>query len=515
MEGERIMSKTAANIGYEERLWTMADKLRGSMDAAEYKHVVLGLLFLKYVSDAFEEEYVKLSKEEYADPEDRDEYLATNVFWVPKEARWSYIKESAKKPEIGLIIDSAMVAIEKENKSLKGVLPKDYARPSLDKTRLGEVIDLFSFKVGDKESRSNDVLGRVYEYFLSKFASAEGKNGGEFYTPNSVVKLLVEMIQPYKGRIYDPCCGSGGMFVQSEKFVESHQGKIGDIAVYGQESNHTTWRLAKMNLAIRGIDSNLGDHNADTFHNDLHKGLKADYILANPPFNISDWGGERLTEDVRWFYGTPSTSNANYAWIQHIVSKLSPSGVAGFVLANGSMSSNTLSEAEIRRNLVNGDLVDAIVTLPGQLFYSTPIPVCLWFISKNKSPKGCRNRKGEILFIDARQLGHLVDRTHKELSDEDISKVADTYSAWKGQFGEGEYNDVQGFCKAASLEEVRENNYILTPGRFVGIEEEDEELEPFEEKMDRLTVALKEKLNTSKQLEEEIRKSLGGLGYEL
>jgi len=503
-----------ANIGFEEKLWLMADKLRGSMDAAEYKHVVLGLLFLKYVSDAFEEKYEALKNEPYADPEDRDEYIAENIFWVPKEARWSYIKDNAKKPEIGQIIDNAMIAIEKENPTLKGVLPKDYARPALDKTRLGEVIDLFSFKVGDKESRSKDVLGRVYEYFLSKFASAEGKNGGEFYTPNSVVRLLVEMIQPFKGRVYDPCCGSGGMFVQSEKFVEEHQGKIGDIAVYGQESNPTTWRLCKMNLAIRGIDGNIGEHHADTFHNDLHKGLKADYILANPPFNISDWGGERLTEDSRWVYGVPPAGNANYAWIQHIVSKLAPSGIAGFVLANGSMSTSTTSELEIRTKLVNADLVDCIVTLPGQLFYSTQIPVCLWFIAKNKAPRGWRDRRGEILFIDARKMGHMVDRTHRELSDEDIRKIADTYHAWRGQPEAGEYQDVKGFCKAAKLVEVQEHDYILTPGRYVGIEDVEEDGEPFEEKMARLTAELAEQFAKSRKLEEEIRKQLGGIGFE-
>jgi type I restriction enzyme M protein len=503
-----------ANIGFEEKLWQMADKLRGSMDAAEYKHVVLGLLFLKYVSDAFEEKYEALKNEPYADPEDRDEYVAENIFWVPKEARWSFIKDNAKKPEIGQIIDNAMIAIEKENPTLKGVLPKDYARPALDKTRLGEVIDLFSFKVGDKESRSKDVLGRVYEYFLSKFASAEGKNGGEFYTPTSVVRLLVEMIQPFKGRVYDPCCGSGGMFVQSEKFVEEHQGKIGDIAVYGQESNPTTWRLCKMNLAIRGIDGNLGEHHADTFHNDLHKGLKADYILANPPFNISDWGGERLTEDSRWAYGVPPAGNANYAWIQHIVSKLAPSGIAGFVLANGSMSTSTTSELEIRTKLVNADLVDCIVTLPGQLFYSTQIPVCLWFIAKNKAPRGWRDRSGEILFIDARKMGHMVDRTHRELSDEDIRKIADTYHAWRGQPEAGEYQDVKGFCKAAKLAEVQEHDYILTPGRYVGIEDVEEDSEPFEEKMARLTAELSEQFAKSRKLEEEIRKQLGGIGFE-
>ena len=445
--------KNGANLGFEEKMWQAADKLRNNMDAAEYKHVVLGLLFLKYISDAFEEKYEELQQDELADPEDRDEYLADNIFWVAPEARWTYIKENAKSPTIGQIIDDAMVAIEKDNQQLKGVLPKDYARPTLDKTRLGELIDILSFKVGDKESRSKDVLGRVYEYFLSKFASAEGKNGGEFYTPQSVVKLLVEMIEPFKGRIYDPCCGSGGMFVQSEKFVEAHSGKIGDIAVYGQESNPTTWRLCKMNLAIRGIDGNIGDYNADSFHNDLHKSLKADYILANPPFNISDWGGEKLTEDVRWSgYGIPPAGNANYAWILHMLWHLAPSGVAGFVLANGSMSTSTTSEAEIRKHLVEKDHVDCIVTLPGQLFYSTQIPVCLWFMTKNKAAKGHRSRKGEILFIDARKMGYMADRTHRELSDEDVKQIADTYHAWRGEAGAGEYEDVKGFCKAAKLE---------------------------------------------------------------
>ncbi|NIK70440.1 class I SAM-dependent DNA methyltransferase [Paenibacillus sp. BK720] len=503
-----------ANLGYEEKLWSMADKLRGSMDAAEYKHVVLGLLFLKYVSDAFEEKYEALKNEPYADPEDRDEYVAANIFWVPKDARWSHIKNTAKKPEIGQIIDQAMIDIEKENTSLKGVLPKDYARPALDKTRLGEVIDLFSFRVGDEDSRSKDVLGRVYEYFLSKFASAEGKNGGEFYTPNSVVRLLVEMIEPFKGRVYDPCCGSGGMFVQSEKFVEEHQGKLGDIAVYGQESNPTTWKLCKMNLAIRGIDSNLGEHHADTFHNDLHKNLKADFILANPPFNISDWGGDRLTEDARWSYGIPPAGNANYAWIQHMVNKLAPSGVAGFVLANGSMSTSTTAELDIRSKLVNADLVDCIVTLPGQLFYSTQIPVCLWFIAKNKSPRGLRDRRGEMLFIDARKMGQMVDRTHREMTTEDIMKIANTYHAWRGQVEVGKYEDVKGFCKAAKLAEVQEHEYILTPGRYVGIEDVEEDSEPFEDKIARLTLELAEQFAKSHHLEDEIRKQLGGIGFE-
>lgn len=503
-----------ANIGFEEKLWSMADKLRGSMDSGEYKNVVLGLLFLKYVSDSFEEKYDELEQDKYADPEDKDEYLAENIFWVPKEARWSYIKDNAKRPEIGQIIDKAMVAIEKENPSLQGVLPKDYARPALDKVRLGETIDLFSFKVGDAESRSKDVLGRVYEYFLSKFASAEGKNGGEFYTPSSVVRLLVEMLQPYKGRIYDPCCGSGGMFVQSEKFIEEHQGKLGDIAVYGQESNPTTWKLCKMNLAIRGIDGNIGSHNADTFHNDLHKGLKADYILANPPFNIKDWGGEKLREDVRWQFGVPPVGNANYAWIQHMYSKLGPAGTAGFVLANGSMSTNTSGEGEIRKKLIEEDKVECIVTLPGQLFYSTQIPVCIWFISKDKSKTGKRKRDNEILFIDSRNLGYMADRTHKEFSYEDIKEIAETFHRWRGTV-EDEYEDIQGFCKSATLEDVRKNDYILTPGRYVGLEETEEDVEPFEEKIVRLTSELSEELSRSKELEEQIRQALRGIGYEL
>ncbi len=451
-------------LDYEDKLWQSADKLRNNMDAAEYKHVVLGLLFLKYISDAFEEEYQRLSQDEWADPEDPDEYLANNIFWVPKEARWSTIKKQSKKPEIGQIIDNAMIAIERENKALKGVLPKDYARPELDKTRLGEIVDLFSsIEVGDSKSQDKDVLGRVYEYFLNKFASAEGKNGGQFYTPRSVVKLLVELIQPFKGRIYDPCCGSGGMFVQSQEFIKAHQGRIGDVSIYGQESNPTTWRLCKMNLAIRGIDNNLGEHPADTFHNDLHKTLRADYILANPPFNVSDWGAQRLAEDVRWKYGIPPNSNANYAWIQHMVSKLAPSGTAAFVLANGSMSTGQTSEAEIRKNLVEEDLVEAIITLPGQLFYSTQIPVCVWIITRNKAARGQRDRKGEILFIDARKLGHMVDRVRRELREEDIRKIAHTFHTWRG-IVEGEtYKDIQGFCKAATLDEVREHEYILTP----------------------------------------------------
>ncbi len=419
-----------ANLGFEETLWQAADKMRGHMDSAEYKHVVLGLIFLKYISDAFEERRSQL-EEATADPsnelyvidpedrfevlEDRDEYVSENVFWVPIEARWSYLQANAKQPNIGKLIDDAMVAIEKDNPPLKGVLPKDYARPTLDKQRLGELIDLIgTIGLGDKESRSKDILGRVYEYFLSKFASAEGKGGGEFYTPQSVVKLLVAMIEPFKGRVYDPCCGSGGMFVQSEKFVQAHGGRLGDLSIYGQEFNATTWRLAKMNLVIRKIDANLGSHNADTFHNDLHKDLRADYILANPPFNDSDWGGDRLREDARWKYGKPPVNNANFAWVEHFIHHLAPSGIAGFVLANGSMSSNQSGEGEIRKAIIEADLVDCMIAMPGQLFYSTPIPACLWFLARNKKNGKFRDRSRQTLFIDARKMGVLVDRLTPE-----------------------------------------------------------------------------------------------------
>ncbi|MGX7376284.1 class I SAM-dependent DNA methyltransferase [Carnobacterium maltaromaticum] len=505
----------SAELKIEETLWAAADKLRGSMDSSEYKNVVLGLIFLKYVSDSFEEKYEALTQDEYADPEDKDEYLADNIFWVPAEARWDKINSVSKTPAIGTTLDEAMIAIEKENPSLKNVLPKNYSRPQLDKTKLGETVDLITnIKVGDEENRKTDTLGRTYEYFLGKFASAEGKGGGEFYTPRSVVSLLVEMLEPYEGRIYDPCCGSGGMFIQSEKFVEEHQGKIGDISIYGQEFNPTTWQLCKMNLAIRGIDGNIGTHNADTFSNDLHKGLRADYILANPPFNISDWGQEKLVEDSRWKYGTPPKNNANYAWIQHMASKLAPEGTAGFVLANGSMSTSTSGEFEIRKNLIDNDMVECIVTLPSQMFYSTQIPVCLWFITKSKAKKKERDHQGEILFIDARNEGFMADRTTKEFSKEDIKKVADVYHAWKGT-SEKKYEDVAGFCMSASLEKVQEHDYILTPGRYVGLEDEIEDTEPFEEKMERLTTTLSEQFIQSHQLEEEIRKALGGIGYEV
>lgn len=426
-------SNNGATLGFEKRMWEAADALRGSMDAAEYKHVVLGIIFLKYISDSFEEQHARLEIERPhgADPEDPDEYRAMNIFWVPKEARWPRLKDKAVQPTIGRIVDDAMEAVERDNPSLKGVLPKDYARPALDKQRLGQLINLISnIGLGDKESRSKDVLGRVYEYFLSQFASAEGKKGGEFYTPRCIVRLLVEMIEPFKGRVYDPCCGSSGMFVQSEEFIRAHGGRFGDIAIYGQESNYTTWRLAKMNLDIRGIEGQIA--HGDSFHNDRFPDLKADYILANPPFNVSDWRGELLREDKRWKNGVPPVGNANFAWVQHMIHHLAPTGLAGFVLANGSMSSNQSGEGEIRKNIIEGDLVDCMVALPGQLFYSTQIPACLWFLARDKKNTRFRDRRGELLFIDARKLGTMVDRTHRELTSDDIARIAGTYHAWRG-----------------------------------------------------------------------------------
>jgi type I restriction enzyme M protein len=515
-KGKSAKNSNGANLGFEATLWQAADKMRGHMDAAEYKHVVLGLIFLKYISDAFAERHQQLLAEvaQGADPEDRDEYRAENVFWVPKEARWEFLQKSAKQPTIGKLLDDAMTAIERDNPTLKGVLPKDYARPALDKQRLGELIDLVgTIGLGDKGNRSKDILGRVYEYFLSQFASAEGKKGGQFYTPRSVVGLLVEMLAPYKGRVFDPCCGSGGMFVQSEKFVEAHGGRIGDISVYGQESNPTTWKLAKMNLAIRGIDSNLGAENADSFRRDLHKDLKADYVLANPPFNDSDWGGASLREDVRWQYGVPPAGNANFAWVQHFIHHLAPQGLAGFVLANGSMSSNTSGEGEIRRQIIEADLVDCMVALPGQLFYSTPIPVCLWFIARDKRNGLFRDRRGETLFIDARKLGHLVDRTHRELSDEETARIAGTYHAWRGDKGAGVHEDVPGFCKSVAVDEITAHGYVLTPGRYVGAEDVVNDEISFEEQMPLLAADLLEQFQESSRLEEEIKQNLIGLGY--
>lgn len=453
------------------------------------------------------EKYKELLEEDEEFAEDMDAYLAEGVFWVPEIARWDYIAKHSKQVEIGQIVDSALDAIEKENDSLRGVLPKNYSRPELDKRILGEIIDLFTnINVGGKEGKEKDILGRVYEYFLGKFAANEGKGGGEFYTPKSIVALMVEMIQPFKGYVYDPACGSGGMFVQSLKFVEEHSGSTFDISVYGQESNPTTWKLAKMNLAIRGIENNLGSKNADTFHEDLHKNLKADYILANPPFNQSDWGQPLLVDDARWKWGTPPQGNANYGWIEHMLDKLSQKGKAGVVLANGSLSSNTSGEGEIRRKILEDDLVDCIVALPDKLFYTTGIPVCIWFFNRDKK------HKGQTLFIDARKMGDMVNRRLRELSDEDIKKIANTYIAWQNEDG---YEDVQGYCKVASIDEIKEHDYILTPGRYVGIEEVEDDGEPFEEKMERLTNTLANQFKKFRELEEEIRKQLGGIGYKL
>ncbi len=512
-------STNSANIGFEAKLWLAADKLRSNMDAAEYKHVVLGLIFLKYISDSFEEHHAKLlaSEGEYAgaNPEDPDE---------------SHLQNNAKQPAIGKIVDDAMVAIERDNPRLKGILPKDYARPALDKNRLGELIDLIgTIGMGDAANRSKDILGRVYEYFLGKFASAEGKKGGQFYTPQGVVRLLVEMLAPYKGRIYDPCCGSGGMFVQSEKFVEAHGGRLGDIAIYGQESNATTRRLAMMNLAIRGIEADLGEEQADTFRRDLHPDLRADFVLANPPFNDSDWF--RKDDDARWQFGLPPRGNANFAWVQHFIHHLAPTGIAGFVLANGSMSSNQSGEGEIRRAIIEADLVDCMVALPGQLFYSTQIPVCLWFLRKNKAASAnggqlgpasrWRDRRRQTLFIDARKLGHLVDRVHREFSDEDTQRIAQTYHAWRGTDDPlrnphsevREYDDVPGFCKSAPTDEIAHHGYMLTPGRYVGPEEVEYEGEPFEEEMTRLVSELNAQFAESSKLEQAIKDNLAGLGY--
>lgn len=505
-----------AELGFEAKLFSAADKLRNNMDAAEYKHVVLGLIFLKYVSDSFEAKHSELvaGKDEGMDPEDPDEYLSENVFWVPEKARWKFIESNARSPEIGKVIDEAMIEIERNNKSLKGTLPKDYARPSLDQVKLGEVIDLIgTISLSDSSNKSKDILGRVYEYFLGQFASAEGKKGGQFYTPNSVVRLLVEMLAPETGsRIYDPCCGSGGMFVQSEKFIEAHGGRIGDISIYGQESNPTTWRLAKMNLAIRGIDNNLGDTNADTFLNDKHPDLKADYVIANPPFNMKDWGRSRLMDDSRWTYGLPPENNANFAWVQHFISHLNTKGLAGFVLANGSLSSKTSGEGDIRQRLVTEGLVDCIVSMPAQLFYSTGIPACLWFISRDKI-KRTNDSRNSILFIDARNMGEMIDRTHRQFSDDDVSKISNTYHMWKS--GLSEYTDVQGFCKSSQISEVAQNDYILTPGRYVGLEDEEDDGEPFEDKMNKLTSELSVLFKESDKLKEEIKKNLGALGFEI
>jgi type I restriction enzyme M protein len=531
----KAANNASGALGFEATLWATADKLRGNLDAAEYKHVVLGLIFLKYISDAFEEQYAKLKAEKDADPEDRDEYVAENIFWVPPEARWKYLQGRAKDSLIGKLLDNAMIAIERDNPSLKNTLPKEYARPHLDKQSLGGVIDLIStIGLGDAESRAKDILGRVYEYFLKEFASGEGKKGGQFYTARCVVQLLVEMLAPWKGRVFDPCCGSGGMFVQSVRFVRAHTtgngngGKAkGDLSIFGQESNPTTWRLAKMNLAIRGIEADLGDENADSFHRDLHKDLKADYILANPPFNMSDWGGDRLRDDVRWKFGVPPVGNANFAWVQHFIHHLAPMGVAGFVLANGSMSSNQSGEGDIRKAIVEADLADCTVALPGQLFYSTQIPVSLWFLARDKSgnspsPRARgegrgegqhRERRGQTLFIDARKLGSMIDRVHRELTEADIAKIAGTYHAWRGDKDAGKYQDVAGFCKSAKLDDIRAHGHVLTPGRYVGSVEAEDDGEPFEQKMKRLTTKLDEQFAESAKLEKAIQENLRSVRY--
>lgn len=510
---------SGANLGFEDKLWQAADQLRGNMEPSDYKHVALGLIFLKYISDAFEARHAELLTESEMVAEDPDEYLAENVFWVPKNARWTHLRANAKRPEIGTLIDDAMRAIERENDSLKGVLAKDYARPALNKQMLGELIDLISgIAMHEDGAASRDVLGRVYEYFLSQFAGAEGKRGGEFYTPRSVVQVMVQMLEPYQGRVYDPCCGSGGMFVQSEKFVLNHGGRIGDIAIYGQESNYTTWRLCKMNLAVRGIDSDIRWNNEGSFHKDELRDLRFDFVLANPPFNISAWGGDRLREDPRWIFGVPPAGNANYGWLQHIYWHLAPHGTAGVVLANGSMSSNQSGEGEIRKAMVETDAVDCMVALPGQLFYSTQIPACLWFLARDKSngKRGnelLRDRRGEVLFIDARNMGTLVDRTRRELSDADIQKIADTYHAWRGEERAGNYEDVPGFCKSASLDEIRKHGHVLTPGRYVGAEAAEDDGEAFVEKMQRLSDQWREQQAEAARLDSVIEANLRELGY--
>lgn len=547
----KTKNSTGANLGFEDKLWAAADKLRGNMDAAEYKHVVLGLIFLKYISDAFMEKFNALQQEEHAEPEDRDEYLADNIFWVPPEARWGYLQKNAKRPEVGTLVDDAMAAIERDNKVLKSVLPKDYARPALDKARLGEIIDLIAtIGLGNKEAREQDILGRVYEYFLSRFAEKEGKGGGEFYTPQCVVKLLAEMLEPYKGRVLDPCCGSGGMFVSAVKFVQAHASGNGngpkagsavrrDISIYGQESNYTTWRLALMNLAIRGIDGKI--EWGDSFLDDKHKDLKADYIIANPPFNMEDWGYSKVKDDVRWKrfdqpdgnaqFSLPAGGkrkqkdgsfihvdggNANYAWILHFLHHLAPHGTAGFVLANGSLTSSTSGEGDIRKAIIEADMVDCIIALPGQLFYSTPIPACLWFLTRGKGAdrrRGYRARHGETLFIDTRKMGRLIDRTHRELTDDEIAEIARTYHSWRGEKSAGKYADAAGFCKSAGLKEIETHGHVLTPGRYVGAEEIEDDGVPFEAKMAELSAELYEQMTEAEKLDVAIKKNLEALGY--
>lgn len=503
-----MMTKTNANLGFEKELWASADKLRGHISASDYRKVAIGLIFLKYISDAFEFRYQEiLNDPDYysGDEEDRDFYAARNVFFVPEVARWKNIAAKAHTSEIGILIDDAMRAIEKENKKLKNVLPINYASPDLDKRVLGEVVDVFTNIEMHDENEEKDLLGRAYEYFLEQFAESEGKKGGEFYTPTSIVKTIVEILKPFKGRVYDPACGSGGMFVQSAKFIQNHSGNLRDISIYGQESNADTWKMAVMNMAIRGLEADFGAYNADTFHNDLHKTLKADYIMANPPFNISDWGGDRLKDDLRWKYGIPPEGNANYAWIQHMISHLAPNGKIGLVLANGSLTSGVAQEASIRKAIVDDDLVEGIIALPANLFYSVTISACLWFITRNKK------QSNKTLFIDARKMGKLVSRRHRDFSQDDIKKLSDTFEA----FQNGTLDDEKGFCAVIDKESIAKQDYMLTPGRYVGIEEQEDDGEPFEEKMERLTSELAEMFERSHKLEDEIRDRLGAIGFDL
>ena len=500
-----VKTNTSANIGFEKELWDAADSLRGHISAADYRKVIIGLIFLKYVSDSFTIKYNYLLKEDEGFEEDRDEYVSENIFFVPQKSRWDYIAENAHSPEIGIILDDAMREIESENKSLVGVLPKVYATPDLDKRVLGEVVDIFTNINMFAHGNEKDLLGRTYEYCLEQFAAYEGKNGGEFYTPTSIVKTIVEILKPFNGRVYDPACGSGGMFVQSETFVENHSGNINNLSIYGQEANADTWKMAKINMAIRGIEPNFGPHQADTFIDDLHPTLKADYIMANPPFNLKKWGADKLVDDVRWKYGTPPDSNANYAWIQHMIHHLAPNGKIGLVLANGSLSSTQSGEGDIRKAIIEDDLVEGIVALPAQLFYSVTIPACLWFISKNKK------QKGKTVFIDARNLGHMVDRKHRDFTDDDIQKIAKTFEA----FQEGTLENEKGFCAVVETKAIAEQDYILTPGRYVGIEDKEEDSEPFAEKMERLTTELSELFKQSHVLEEEIKQRLEEIGFEI
>jgi type I restriction enzyme M protein len=528
---KRVKATAKPAKSLEQTLWDAADKMRGNLEAGEYKHVVLGLVFLKYVSDAFEERRAWLEaatadpkNKDYYIPnadrrsgtiEDRNEYTSSNVFWVPAKARWSFLQDRAKQPEIGVLIDAAMDLIEKENPSLKGVLPKQFARGEIDKRLLGELVDLIGTIGFTKvDHGADDVLGRVYEYFLGQFASSEGKRAGEYYTPRSVVRLLVEMLEPYKGRVYDPCCGSGGMFVQSADFVKAHGGSRNDISVYGQEFTTATWRLAKMNLAIRGIEANLGDRADDSFHRDLHPDLRADYVIANPPFNVSDWYTDALRDDARWKWGTPPPGNGNYAWISHFIHHLSPTGTAGFVLANGSLSSKTSGEGEIRKKMVDDDLVDCIVALPEKLFFNAGIPVCLWFISKDRAGKTHRHRRGEVLFIDARKLGDMATRTLRVLYDDNINQITSTYHNWRNKEPAQPYEDVAGFCKSASIEEIATHDYVLTPGRYVGAADVEDDGEPIEEKLTRLRAQLLTEFDEADRLEKVIRERLEGLTRE-